>query len=227
MNYILYGLKINLSDLEDRGLTIEDIYGPSYWNLTAHFVVGLDRQLATENKPHYHLHWKDTRTLEALRKFKQKVMPNWGHCTKLYVAKTKDASEKADPLAWLGYACKENLIFASDDIDRVALEKHAHTMAEFKKSQLKWGAKKELKKEEASTLEQRIFSKIDAHPPDTNPYEPYFIYLTHVLVSKYYYAETEEACPARLLQKYTYKYLFSKKYLTHEDYVKQIIRINT
>ena len=73
-----YGLKINECELEKHHTTVLEIikkFGFTTW------VVGRDQQLSKKELPHYHIHFKSPKTIEALRKQKQKEMPNWGMST--------------------------------------------------------------------------------------------------------------------------------------------------
>jgi hypothetical protein len=220
----LYGLKVPVQDLEFHKTSIENIYTHPLLALNT-FTVGLDTELSKEQKPHYHIHWYDTRELECLRKIKQKIMPKWGHSTKLYPPKKKRKVDlKSDPLAWLGYAVKETHVFASEDIDLVLLGQHAHTQREFKRAKINWGEKKQEKKDEAKTLEEKLFAAV-VIPTTFMPDDSYSISRMFIEMSRTYFEQTGDPCPPRSLERYTYKYLFSKKLITHDCYVFRVCTI--
>lgn len=156
--HILYGLKINEDTLIIKNIAIDDI--PGLLGITKSYVIGYDSYLSKTQQPHYHLHWSDTRGLHAMQKAKQRLMPDWGRTTKMYPAKIK---EGADPYAWYGYACKEKLVIASHDLDLEQIKMHAHTQAEFKKSQINYVEKKQQKVKEKMTFEEEMFQHLDTY----------------------------------------------------------------
>lgn len=209
---IYYGLKVNTSTLQEHDTTIEQVV--DWMEIDKRpYVVGLDSVLSKEQQPHYHIHWTDDRTVDALRKRKQRCM-KWGHCTKLYTAKVKP---HGDVLAWFGYAVKERLVKCSDDIDRDKLLQHAHTQRAFKESQLNYGANKELKKEENKSLEDRVFSRtqkiLSESVSDPTPYKIF------VEISRAYMVETDEPCRKSNLEHLGWKFMFKHGYVDHEKYV--------
>ncbi|WP_445772319.1 hypothetical protein, partial [Rheinheimera sp.] len=146
---MLYGLKINEHTLEEKSQTIENIIDLLGIQLCT-YVVGYDTKLSESAKPHYHFHWTDTRSLEALRKHKGRVMKAYGKDCKLYPAKKVEGS---DFYVWYGYAVKEELILASHDIDRDRLAVEAAVQAKIKKDKLKYEDKKEFKKAQQQSFE--------------------------------------------------------------------------
>lgn len=209
---IYYGLKVNQSTLIENSTSIAQVV--EWMEIDKHpYVVGLDTMLSKEQQPHYHIHWTDNRTIDALRKRKQRCM-KWGHSTKLYTAKIKP---HGDVLAWFGYAVKEKLISHSDGIDLVLLNQHAHTQKAFKQSQLNYGADKEAKKEENKSLEDRVFEKVKTILSENNlEPTPYKIF---VEISRAYMVETEEPCRKSNLEHLGWKFMFKFGYITHEKYV--------
>ena len=154
--YRYYGIKINQETLTFKNTTIDavvELLG------LKEYVIGKDEALSATGKPHYHIHFKDDRTLDALQKYKQRVMPDWGERPS-YIPK-----DRVDNImCWYGYACKENLIHATASIDAVVLAQEAHTQHAYKQSQLNYGKQKEEKKNQKKDLETTIFSQIDDLP---------------------------------------------------------------
>lgn len=155
---ILYGLKINEDTLQIKQKSIDEI--PTLLGIIGSYVIGYDSYLSKTQQPHYHIHWSDTRTLAAMQKAKQRIMPDWGRTTKLYQAKIK---EGADPYAWYGYACKEKIVITSYDLDLNQIKMHAHTQAEFKKSQINYVEHKEKKVKAKLTFEEELFQHLDTY----------------------------------------------------------------
>lgn len=208
-----YGLKINVSVLEDKQWTIENVTEALGIDKKEH-VIGLDTQLSQKIVPHYHVHWIDTRSLAALRQVKKRAM-KWGHSTKLYTAKKKEHDEK---YAWYGYALKEKEIYCSPELDRIELDKHIHTQAEFKKSKLRWALKQEEKEQEKKNLEDRVFENVKKYLNDHPGIERNFKNIA-VQIARIYYVETKEPIRKNNLQHMTYKYLISQNIWSIEDYV--------
>ena len=205
--YRYYGLKINEDTLTAKNQTILEVT-----NLLGlkEYVIGRDEALSANQKPHYHIHFRDDRTLDALQKYKQRVMPEWGRTTKLYPPK-----DRVDNImCWYGYACKEKLIHATDTIDKVLLAQEAHTQHAFKQSQLNYGKQKEEKKSEKKDLETTIFSQIDDLQLQQHP----FITVAE-WVDKYYFTETKKCATRSQLENYTWTYLMSRGYETHRNRV--------
>lgn len=209
---IYYGLKVNQSTLIAHDATIQQVV--EWMDIDKHpYVIGLDTVLSKEQQPHYHIHWTDDRTLDALRKRKQRCI-KWGHTTKLYTAKIKP---HGDVLAWFGYAVKEKVIHIAENIDRDVLMQHAHTQKAFKESQLNYGANKELKKQEAKTLEEKVFDRVKTYLSE-NYLEP-TPHKIFVEISRAYMVETDEPCRKSNLEHLGWKFMFKNGYVTHEKYV--------
>lgn len=205
--YKYYGLKINEEVLALKNKTILEVV---VLLGLEEYVVGRDDALSGSKKPHYHIHFRDDRTLDALQKYKQRVMPEWGRTTKLYPPK-----DRVDNImCWYGYAVKEQLIFASDTVDKTILAQEAHTQAAFKKSQLNYGKQQEEKKEAKRDLEKTIFTQIDDLPLGKKDF-----YEIAVWVSKFFYAEVKSPPIRSQIEKYTWIYLLERGYKTHEDYI--------
>lgn len=205
--YKYYGLKINEEVLTLKNKTILEVV--VLLDLTE-YVVGRDDALSGSKKPHYHIHFRDERTLDALKKHKQRVMPDWGRATKLYPPK-----DRVDNImCWYGYAVKEQLIFATDGIDKIVLAQEAHTQNAYKKSQLNYGKQQEEKKQAKKDLETMIFSQIDDLPLIRKDF-----YEVAVWVSKFFYTEVKSPPIRSQIEKYTWTYLIERGYKTHEDYI--------
>lgn len=205
--YRYYGLKINEETLTVKNQTIMEVI--SLLGLKE-YVVGRDSALSATGKPHYHIHFRDDRTLDALQKHKQRVMPEWGRTTKLYPPK-----DRVDNImCWYGYAVKEQQIHVTDGIDTVLLAQEAHTQSAYKKSQLNWGKQKEEKKQEKQDLETSIFSQIDDLPlVDKNFLE------VAIWVDTFYFTAVKCSPITSQTEKLTWNYLLSRGLATHRDHV--------
>lgn len=163
----LFGLKVNKSVLAEKGLTIYDVR--DMLKIEKFYVIGFDSQFMKKDEEHYHIHFADKRSLEAMRKHKQKCMPNWGKSTKLYQAKEKANS---NPYSWFGYAVKELDFYHSPDLDEKLLYNESIVQLAFKKSKLDWITKKEDAREEKKELKDKVFDSIKDDPEayDDNGY---------------------------------------------------------
>lgn len=210
-----YGLKINEDVLKEKKKTIIEVVAD--FGMTS-YVVGRDQTLAEKGKPHYHIHFKDERTLEALQKHKQKVMPAWGHATKLYAPKAK----VGDWLAWCGYAVKEQQVAKTDDIDQTLLAQEARVQQEFKKSQLKYGQQKEEKKMKEKDLKTTIYDRLDlecGHTIDLDGHIHTKFYNLCIAYTGVYF-EIQQKLPNPSHTKYdVWNYMILRKYATFADYV--------
>jgi len=205
--YRYYGLKINEDTLTAKNATILEVV--TLLGLKE-YVIGKDEALSASGKPHYHIHFRDDRTLDALQKYKQRVMPEWGRTTKLYPPK-----DRVDNImCWYGYACKETLIHATETIDPIALAQEAHTQHAYKQSQLNYGKQQEEKKQAKKDLETTIFSQLDDMPLPRKD----FISIAE-WVSKFFMDEVK--CPPikSQIEKYTWTYLLTREYASHRDYI--------
>ena len=201
----LCGLKVNQEVLVSKGKTIQDV--ANLLCLTERYVIGFDETMSLEGKPHYHIHYTYDGSFEAAQKFKQRHLKAWGHSTKLYSAKDK---ENSDPYCWYGYAIKENTIFASPDLDQEALKTNAHTMKAFKKSQLEYGKKKEIKKVEKKTYEQKLIERCDTFYLDKMGF-----FETAKHISRISLDELESFLTISRVEYYTWKYLLTRKHIRH------------
>lgn len=206
---LLMGLKVNKETLVLKNKSIQEV--ANLMHLTEKFVIGYDETLSLTAKPHYHIHFMYDGTLAAIQKFKQRNLKEWGTSTKLYQAKDK---KESDPYCWYGYAVKENLIYASSDIDEQALKVHAHTQHAFKKSQLEYGSKKEKKKDEKKTYEQKLFEKCDIFYFDK---QGFFETAKHI--SRISLEELDSFLTISRVEYYTWKYLLTRKHITHSQYL--------
>lgn len=207
INYKYYGLKVNDEVLKIKNKTIQEV--AELMDLKDNYVIGRDDTLSSDGKVHYHIHFKDERTLDALQKFKQRNMPDWGRATKLYPPKSK----VDNIMCWYGYAVKENIVYVSPDVIMEQLLLEQHTQAEFKRSQLNWGRQQEAKKQEKKDLETVIFSQIDNLPIQ------YHFFEVAVYVSKFYYTEIKSVPIRSQVEKLVWKYLIDRGHKNWEDYI--------
>jgi len=212
---MLYGLKINEHTLEEKSQTIEniiDLLGIQ----SCTYVVGYDTKLSESAKPHYHFHWTDTRSLEALRKHKGRVMKAYGKDCKLYPAKKVEGS---DFYVWYGYAVKEELILASHDIDKDRLAVEAAVQAKIKKDKLKYEDKKEFKKAQQQSFEDKLFALIDEQYLDhQGPDRGSWVWWADKVFSFALY-NLERHLTKTPLEIYTWKYLLKRKIFKTENYI--------
>lgn len=204
--HMYYGLKINEDILIEKNMTVLEVV--CLLELKE-YVIGRDEALSAEKKAHYHIHFRDDRTLDALQKFKQRMMPNWGRTTKLYPPKDRVGTI----MAWYGYAVKEQLIGCSSEIDKSELEKEAHTQRAFKQSQLNWGQAQQEKKEQKKDLETRLYDKLDDMPLERT------FFKTAVWLNKFYLEETKNLPTKNQRERLVWNYLLSRGYKTHEDHI--------
>lgn len=208
-----YGLKINECELVKHNITVMEIvvkFGFKSW------AIGRDDTLGHKNIPHYHIHFKSAKTIDALRKQKQDVLPNWGRTTKLYPPR-KNGS---DWYCWAGYAMKEMKVGMSNDHtpeDKIEIDKHIHTQAAIKRSKLKWVEKQEAKKEEKKDLETRIFDKLDKLYLGRNGY----IEALDIASSfgEIYFEEVGEMPVATTSKARVWKWLYTRKIVTMRQYM--------
>lgn len=204
--YRYYGLKVNQDVLDLKKKTIQDVI--ELLGLKDSYVIGRDEALSANGRAHYHIHFKDDRTLDALQKYKQRVMPEWGRSTKLYPPK-----DRVDNIiCWYGYAIKEKVVYISPEIDKHQLELEQHTQAEFKKSQLNFGKQKQEKKEQKKDLETSIFSQLDDLPIQ---YE-YGIVGHHV--TRIFREITDNPPIRSQVERIAWKYLTARKHKTDLEY---------
>ena len=204
--YKYYGLKINEEVLIVKDKTILEVI-VLLGIEDGEYVIGRDEALSADTKPHYHIHFKDERTLDALQKHKQRVMPEWGRTTKLYPPK-----DRVDNImCWYGYAVKEQLIFASDTVDKVILAQEAHTQAAYKQSQLNYGKQQEEKKVARQDLQTLIFTQLDNIPLKHEFYE------VAVWFHKFFRLETKHVPIRSQIEKYVWDYLIDRGYKTDAD----------
>lgn len=217
--YGYYGLKINENTLTEKKKTILEVLKD--FGITTAYVIGRDQALCSRAKPHYHIHFKDDRTIDALRKHKQKVMSKWGHTTKLYPPKAKIG----DWMAWCGYAVKEQKIAISEDIDQTELTIQSRIQAEFKKSKMNWGQRKEEKKQEKKDLKTRIYDVLDAFRIESQPDEGTvrssmkWYQMLAVPFCRAYRLETEGVPNPNMIRNFIWTYMIKREIATDADYV--------
>lgn len=219
---MLYGLKINQHVLDDKGVSIYEIID-MMGITTCTYVVGFDTKLSESAKPHYHIHWSDSRSLEALRKHKGRCMKAYGKDTKLYPAKKIEGS---DFYVWYGYAVKEEFVVGSSDIDLDRLKVEAQVQAKIKKDKLKYEDKKEFKKAQQQSFEDKLYALMDEHYSGTTCYmQPELWWWADKMYSFALY-NLERHLTRTPLEIYTWKYLLSRKIINTEVYVKTLISQN-
>jgi len=208
---ILVGLKVNKETLDSKGKSINDV--ANIMRLTEKFVIGYDETLSLKSRPHYHIHWLYEGKFETLQKFKQRNLKDWGTSTKLYQAKDK---EESDPYCWYGYAVKENEIYVSPDIDKVALDINAHTQHAFKRSKLDYGNKIEIKKGKKQTTEEKLFIDLDEYIKESGRTSSVDVMAR---IAKTSLEEYDQMLSIQRLRYLMYKYLLKRKLIQYSLYV--------
>lgn len=207
-NWKYYGIKINKTTLELKNATpqtVIELLGLQ----DSEYVIGFDEQLCKEKIPHYHIHFKDERTLDALQAHKKRHMPNWGLTTKLYPPQKREENFEC----WCGYAVKENFIAHNKLKDILLVEKEAHTQKAYKQSQLNYGALQEEKREAKKDIQAFIFNALDEMPVS------YEFYPVAVQIATLY-RDNVKVTPIRSqIEKYTWDYLLDRKHKTMDEYV--------
>lgn len=213
MNFMFYGLKVNKDILDIKNMTIQEV--AEKLQIRDNFVIGYDEASSLEQIPHYHIHFVDTRSLDALQKWKQRFLPNWGKSTKLYPSKP-NAEKKLEPYVWFGYAAKENLIYYSPELDIEQIKINAHTQLAFKKSKITYGKKKQDKKEKKNDLEARIFQQIKEYSLEAPS-----LSTTAALVASFYFKEVGKLPTKNQYEGMAFKYLIVNHPLQYSfaDYV--------
>lgn len=218
----LFGLKVNKSVLAEKGLTIYDVR--DMLKIEKFYVIGFDSQFMKKDEEHYHIHFADKRNLEAMRKHKQKCMPNWGKSTKLYQAKEKANS---NPYSWFGYAVKELDFYHSPDLDETLLHNESIVQLAFKKSKLEWITKKEEAREEKKELKEKVFEDIlkDDDAYDDNKYlgGRQFCHIAPLVV-KYYRKHAGRLPVKSVIESMTWEFLLDKCFATEYDYCRHFFR---
>jgi len=203
----LYGIKIPEFVLDEKKLVIDDVR--KLLKLEKSYVIGYDTKfMKSRENPHYHIHFADSRNIEALRKWKMKAMHLWGKAVKLYQAKTKKIS---DPNAWYGYAVKELNFFTSPDLDYDKIHNQSIIQLAFKQSKLDWMKKKDEKEEEKTGLKQRLFSFL-AETPGLDDFRS--------LVGPFqraYFEEVKKLPCKSIIESYIWEYLISSGLKTYEE----------
>lgn len=208
---LLMGLKVNKETLVAKNKSINDV--ANIMRLSEKFVIGYDENLSLKSKPHYHIHFMYEGSLGAIQKFKQRNLKDWGTSTKLYEAKDK---KESDPYCWYGYAVKENLIYASQDIDMVALNINAHTQHAFKRSKLEYGNKVETKKVVKSTTEDKIYLDLDGYIKENGRTSFREIMAR---MAKTSLEEFKQMLSIQRLEYLMYKYLLLRKKIHYSQYI--------
>ena len=203
-----YGIKINKETFDLKKTDWTTIVEAMELKDTE-YVVGLDEQLSTDKKPHYHIHFKSEKTLGALQDFKKVAMPNWGPSTKLYPPKERVENFEC----WAGYAVKENFISHNKLKDILLVEKEAHTQRAYKQSQLNYGALVEEKKQAKKDIQSYIFSQLDIMPIQ------YEFFPVAVQITRIFRAETKIPPIRSQVERMAWSYLLDKNHKTDEEYV--------
>jgi len=210
-----YGLKINECELEKHDTTVLDIIAKFKFTT---WVVGRDEALGKKAIPHYHIHFKSSKNIEALRKQKQDVMPNWGRSTKLGPPR----AEYDNWPCWAGYATKEQIIGMSPDItdeDKIEIAKHAHTQATVKRSKLNWSNKQDEKKQEKKDLETRLYEILDAKYLGKSGVEGLDVCSTF---GEEYFKEVGEMPSGSHVKSKVFKWLYTRKIISMYDYMNTV-----
>lgn len=208
---ILMGLKVNKSTLVEKKVTIEEV--ANLLGLTDHYVIGYDENMSETQQPHYHIHFSYYGKFEAIKKFKQRKMKDYGTSTKLYQAKDK---KESNPYSWYGYAVKENLIFMSPDLNKTALDIESHTMYEFKKAQLKYGKKLQDKKDKKLSTEQQVFLDLQ----EFTKQKTWFLDLMSKL-AEIYLTKHNQMLSIQRIEYLAYKFLLLTERISYNSYVQR------
>lgn len=211
---MLYGLKINEHTLEEKCVNVEDLI--NMLGITdCTYAVGFDTKLSVSAKPHYHIHWSDTRSLEALRKHKGRVMKAYGKDCKLYPAKKLEGS---DFYVWYGYAVKEEFKLCSHDIDLPRLKVEAAVQAKVKQDKIKYEKKKEITRTQAADFVDKLYEILDTHygAEDAQPQD--WLWWADKVFSHSYY-ELDKFLTKTPLEITTWKYLLKRKLFKTEQYL--------
>jgi hypothetical protein len=205
----LMGLKINKSTLVEKKVTIEEV--ANLLRITEKYVIGYDETFSESGNPHYHIHFIYNGKADTIQHYKRRVLKAYGTSTKMYQAKDK---KESNPYTWLGYATKENRIFVSQDLDPQQLALEEHTQLEFKKSKLKYGKKIEDKKKVKLTFEEKLFQQAD------KIYIKGFGFIDIAKhISRISLEELESFLTISRVEYYTWKYLLTRKHITHLQYL--------
>lgn len=207
---VLLGFKVNVSTLEAKNVTIEEVR--NLLEITEHYVIGLDTMYSINEVPHYHIHFYSDRSFLAMQQVKKRKLKGYGTSTKIYNPK-KDV-KVSDPYCWYGYAVKEQFISKSLDVDEIQMNINAHTQLEFKKSKLKYGKKMEDKKEVKKTYEQKLFELTDKFYLKGSQFID-----TAKHISRISMEELESFLTISRVEYYTWKYLLTRKHITHLQYL--------
>jgi len=209
-----YGLKINECELEKHNITAMELVAKFKFPT---WVVGRDAVLGKKAIPHYHIHFKSPKSIDALRKQKQDVMPNWGRSTKLGPPR----SEYDNWYCWAGYATKEQIIGMSSDItdeDKIEIAKNAHTQAVVKRSKLNWSNQQDEKKQEKKDLETRLFEILDK---DFLGKDNVYPQVVAVHFANAYLADVGKLPIGSVLKSHVWTYCVTRKFVPMEQYVQQ------
>lgn len=216
------GLKINLVDVTETN-TIDRIVDKLKSYHKGVYIVGKDSKYC--DQPHYHIHfWSDKKvTKDALKQFRSKNLKDMmSRSAKLYTG----ADDNSQPMAWYGYAIKEELIEAKgldDNMSQIKIDAGSSLkvkqMANVKSAMLK---QNELKKKE---LKDKLFEYIKANTPIDNcgnfieshesicqliikyfKQEDMYGHLTKTIIERYY----KEYCGKHLgkNEEFFYKFIF-------------------
>lgn len=215
---MLYGLKINKDVLQDRDEPIENIINLLGISETT-YVVGLDEELSETNRAHYHIHFLDSRNYEALRKHKGRNMRGYGTSTKLYQAKKIEGS---DFYVWYGYACKEQIIMTSHDVDIQRLKEAAAVQAEAKKHTLKYESKKAFKEAQKQEFIDKLFKEMQIYKGNENG--SYLWWATKIYEVAFF--QLGKHLTKTPLEIYTWQFLIKHNIATASNYINYILGPN-
>jgi len=167
---LLVGLKINKEVIDKmKDISVKDI---ADWFTPHHngcFVIGLDSKYfgssKTESKPHYHIHFFTDSKEEAVKTMKSKKLADLksqgyetgGRTTKMYIPKDK---EGADPLVFIAYAIKEQVIWSHDSYKTEQMELLRHTQLEVKRLRSVYQSKEQEKKDTKKEFKELMYEFI-------------------------------------------------------------------
>lgn len=167
---MLVGLKINCDVVDKMKVTISDI---AKWFEAHHkgvYVIGKDTKFmaSAEPKPHYHIHFITDATESAvkaqkskkLKEFQDKGIDTGGRTTKMYIPKE---IKEADPLVFIAYAVKEEIIFRHEQYNTEDFDVLRKTQLEVKKLKSFHTQKEQIKKDEKKEFKDKMFDYINEH----------------------------------------------------------------
>jgi len=167
---LLVGLKINKEVIDKiTDISIKDV---AEWFQPHHqgvYVIGLDSKYfgssKSENKPHYHIHFFTDAKEEAVKTMKSKKLTDLknkgydtgGRTTKMYMPKDKEGS---DPLVFIAYAIKEEVVWSHDSYKTEQMELLRKTQLEVKKLRSVYQSKEQEKKDSKREFKDLMYDHI-------------------------------------------------------------------